>query len=83
MSQECLLSRITYDPLLFGGKPVIRGRPLAVEHVLAQLAAGDTAETLIEAYPWLDREDIQASLAYAQNVLSHERFVPLEVPAAA
>jgi len=83
MNQQDLLSRITCDPQLFGGKPVIRGRRLAIEHVLAQLAAGDTAETLLDGYPWLEPADIQACLAYAQNVLSHEKFVPLEIPAAA
>jgi uncharacterized protein (DUF433 family) len=42
-----LLARITVNPEIFGGKPIIRGRRLAVEHVLGMLAAGDTAETLL------------------------------------
>jgi uncharacterized protein (DUF433 family) len=78
-----LLSRITYNPQLFGGKAVIRGHRLAVEHVLGQLAAGDSMETLLEGYPWLELEDIQACLAYAQAIVSHETFVPLENPVAA
>jgi uncharacterized protein (DUF433 family) len=53
-----LLDRITVDPQIFGGKPIIRGRRLAVEHVLGMLAAGDTLETLLDGYPWLEREDI-------------------------
>lgn len=70
MNEEILLQRITANPEIFGGKPIIRGRRLAVEHVLGMLAAGDTAECLLEAYPWLEPEDIQACLIYAQRLLS-------------
>lgn len=76
MDERKLLERITVDPRIFGGKPVVRGRRLAVEHVLGMLAAGDTAETLVEAYPWLEREDVLACLAYAQRVVGHERVEP-------
>lgn len=65
MKQAELLERITCDPDIFGGKPVIRGRRLAVEHVLDMLAAGDDAATILSGYPWLEPEDIQASLVYA------------------
>ena len=71
-----LLTRITYNPEILGGKPTIRGRRLAVEHVLMQLAVGDTPETLLEGYPWLEREDILACLAYAYSVVANERFMP-------
>lgn len=57
--------RITSMPGIFGGKPVIRGRRLAAEHVLGLLAAGETVETVLAAYPWLEREDVLACLAYA------------------
>ncbi|MCC7104219.1 MAG: DUF433 domain-containing protein [Chloroflexi bacterium] len=76
MNDEELLRRITYNPEIFGGKPIIRGRRLAVEHVLGMLAAGDTPESLIEAYPWLEREDILACLAYAYQAVAHERYEP-------
>jgi uncharacterized protein (DUF433 family) len=46
---------------------------LAVEHVLGQLAAGDTQEDLLKAYPWLEAADILACLAYARRVVGHER----------
>ena len=82
MDAQSLLARITVNPAIFGGKPIIRGRRLAVEHVLGQLAAGDTPETLLEGYPWLEREDIQACLLYAQRVVAHERVEPLAVEAA-
>jgi len=73
MDDKKILQRITVNPDIFGGKPIIRGRRLAVEHVLAMLAAGDSAETLLEGYPWLELEDIQACLHYARKVIGHER----------
>jgi len=78
-----LLDRITFNPHLFGGKPIIRGRRLAVEHILGQLAAGDTIETLLEGYHWLEREDVLACLEYARAAVSAETVAPFPVPAAA
>jgi uncharacterized protein (DUF433 family) len=80
MDEQLLLKRITVNPKIFGGKPIIRGRRLAVEHVLGMLAAGDTPDTILHGYPWLEREDIQACLAYAHRLVGHERIepVPLE-----
>jgi uncharacterized protein (DUF433 family) len=74
VDEDELLSRITVDPAIFGGKPIIRGRRLAVEHVLDMLAAGDSPEAILEAYPWLEREDVQACLVYAKRVVGHERI---------
>ena len=65
MTEQELLKRITVNPEIFGGKPIIRGRRMAVEHVLGMLAAGDTVEDLLQGYAWLEREDIQACMAYA------------------
>lgn len=62
-----LLQRITYNPGIFGGKPIIRGRRLAVEHILGMLAAGDDIDTILEGYPWLERQDVLACLAYAHR----------------
>ncbi len=76
MSEAKLLERITVNQTIFGGKPLVRGRRLAVEHVLGMLAAGDTAESLLEAYPWLAWEDIQACLLYAQRVIGNEHIEP-------
>ena len=58
-----LLQRITSDPDIFNGKPIIRGHRLAVEHVLGMLAAGDTPEAIVAAYPGLEREDVDACVA--------------------
>jgi uncharacterized protein (DUF433 family) len=77
MNEQLLLTRITVNPRIFGGKPIVRGRRLAVEHVLAMLAAGDSPETILQGYPWLEREDIQACLAYARRLVGHERIEPL------
>lgn len=60
MDEQLLLKRITVNPKIFSGKPIIRGRRLAVEHVLGMLAAGDMPDTILHGYPWLEREDIQA-----------------------
>lgn len=76
MNEEQLLARITVDPEIFGGKPIVRGRRLAVEHVLGMLAAGDSEETLLRGYPWLEPEDIRACLVYARRLVGHERIEP-------
>ena len=68
-----LLARITTDPGIFGGKPIIRGHRLAVEHVLGMLAAGDTPDVLLREYPWLEPDDVRACLEYARRLVGHER----------
>jgi uncharacterized protein (DUF433 family) len=77
MDEDLLLQRITVNPRIFGGKPIIRGRRLAVEHVLAMLAAGDPPDALLGEYPWLEPEDIRACLVYARRLVGHERVVPV------
>ncbi len=77
MSEPDLLARITFNPQIYGGKPIIRGRRLAVEHVLDMLAAGDTTETLLAAYPWLEVDDVRACLLYARKMVAQERIEPL------
>lgn len=73
MDEKQLLERITTNPEIFGGKPILRGHRLAVEHVLSMLAAGDTSGTLLKNYPFLEPEDIQACLLYAYKMVAHER----------
>ncbi|MBP9091934.1 DUF433 domain-containing protein [bacterium] len=71
--KDCdLLARITTNKDIFGGKPIIRNRRLAVEHVLSMLEAGDTEKTLLEAYPWLEAADIQACVLF--NEQQHQKF---------
>ncbi len=74
MTEETvLLNRITVRADIFGGKPIIRDMRIAVEHVLGKLAAGDTAETILNEYPFLEPEDIQACLVFAHRSLAGER----------
>ncbi len=77
MDEQKLLKRITVNREIFGSKPIIRGRRLAVEHVLGMLATGDTPQTVLEGYSWLEPEDIQACLLYARMLVGHERIEPL------
>jgi uncharacterized protein (DUF433 family) len=77
MDEQKLLERITVNPRIFDGKPIVRGRRLAVEHVLGMLGAGDSVETILEGYPWLEVEDIRACLIYARRLVGHERIEPL------
>jgi uncharacterized protein (DUF433 family) len=66
--------RITVDPEVFGGKPCIRGLRFPVSRLLGLLAAGETPETILKAYPYLEQEDIQAALSYAA-FLADERVI--------
>ena len=83
MDENELLQRITINPEIFGGKPIIRGHRLAVEHVLGMLAAGDSPEIILQGYPWLEPDDVQACLVYARRLVGHERVEPFNVEAAA
>ena len=78
-----MLERITYNPKIFGGKAIIRGRRLAVEHVLGMLAAGHTHQSVLEDFPWLEAADIQACLLYAARVVGRERIEPVLAEAGA
>ena len=83
MSEAELIRRITSGPATFGGKPIVRGRRLAVEHVLSMLAAGDSAKDILEAYPFLEPDDIRACILYAYKVVAHERVDPFPAESAA
>ena len=67
-----LLARITVRPDVFGGKPIIRDMRIAVEHVLAMLAAGDTVKMILEEYSFLEPDDIQACLLFAHRSMEGE-----------
>ena len=76
MSTAAQLARITFDPNVMGGRACIRGLRLTAGTVLGLLAAGREPREIIDAYPYLEREDIDAALAYAAWRLE-EREVPL------
>ena len=67
MTDSQLLDRITVCPDIFGGKPIIRGMRFSVQQVLGMLAAGDTAETILDEYTFLEPEDIQACLLFGAS----------------
>jgi uncharacterized protein (DUF433 family) len=72
-----LLKRITVDPAVMVGKPTIRGLRITVEQILKALAGGVTVDELLEDYPELEREDIQAVLLYASERISEEQVFAL------
>lgn len=76
MTETDLLARITVNPKIFGGKPIIRGQRIAVEHILGMLAAGDSEQGILHAYPYLNRDDIRACLVYARRLVGRERVEP-------
>ena len=70
--EQELLDRITVNSGIYGGKPIIRGMRVAVEHILGMLAAGDNVQIILEEYPFLEPEDIQACILYAYRSMSGE-----------
>jgi uncharacterized protein (DUF433 family) len=69
--------RIQVNPKVMMGKPVIRGTRLTVELVLRKISEGASEADLMEAYPRLTREDIQAAIRYAADTLAHEETIIL------
>jgi uncharacterized protein (DUF433 family) len=69
--------RITIDPLVLVGKPVVKGTRLAVEFIVDLLAHGWTEAEILRNYPGITPEDIRACLAYASALLHAERVYPL------
>jgi len=60
-----LLQRITRDPAVMGGRPCIRGMRVTVDTIVGLLAAGRTHDEILQAYPYLEPDDIRAALSYA------------------
>ena len=80
MNDEQLLERITTDPKVMVGKPVIRGTRLAVEYILNLLAHDATEDEILAEYDGLTREDIRACLLFATRSLAEASFMPLPAP---
>ena len=81
MKAQQLLERITLNPDVMTGKPVIRGTRLTVQFILGLLAHGASVEDIIEEYKGLTREDIQACLLFATESLENTTFMPLTAEA--
>ncbi len=81
MSDEELLQRITLNPKVLTGKPVVRGTRLSVEYVLNLLAHGAAVAEILDEYEGLAEEDIRACLLFAMKSLEHTELMPLPVEA--
>jgi len=73
MKKEDLLNRITINPDIMVGKPTIRGLRITVEHILQAMASGVSVEEILADYPELEKEDIQAVLLYAAELVNKEK----------
>jgi uncharacterized protein (DUF433 family) len=70
--ETTLLNRITNNPAVLTGKPIIRGMRISVEQILKMLARGISHDDIIQEFPLLEEEDIKACLLYAANKISLE-----------
>jgi uncharacterized protein (DUF433 family) len=78
-AERQLLERITSDPAIFGGKPIIRGLRISVESILGLLAQGEPAAEILKDYPVLVPDDIQACLAYAHAVIANDTLDAIQI----
>ena len=74
-----LLSRITHDREIMGGRPCIRGMRVTVGTIVGLLASGHSTDEILRAYPYLEKEDVQAALSFAAW-RAEEVELPLETP---
>ena len=74
---EQLMRRISIDPEVMVGKPVIQGTRIPVELIVRMLAQGIPENEILQEYPGLQADDIRAALAYAAHVLAHEDVFPV------
>ena len=79
MNTENLLKRITIDPKLVVGKPTIRGMRITVDQILKALAGGISIDELMADYPELEKDDIQAALLYASELVCEERVYAVNI----
>ena len=69
---DTLEGRITFDPKILAGKPIIRGMRISVEMILELLAQGASEREILEDYPQLEPEDLRAALSYAHRLVAGE-----------
>ncbi|MBI3313491.1 MAG: DUF433 domain-containing protein [Candidatus Omnitrophica bacterium] len=80
MDQQ-LKRRITIDPKIMVGKPIIKGTRIPVELIVRLVGQGIPEKEILKEYPKLKPEDIRAALIYAAQVLAHEDVFPINIPA--
>jgi uncharacterized protein (DUF433 family) len=74
-----MLNRITSDPAILGGKPIIRGTRISVEIILEWIASGATRDDIVRKHPNLKAEDVEQALAYAAASVRNEVLLNAEV----
>jgi uncharacterized protein (DUF433 family) len=70
---------IEVNPKIMMGKPVIKGTRITVELILEKLSAGETIEHLLEAHPQINKEQVQAALAFAAQSLKGDTIYPIAI----
>ena len=70
------MERIEVNPAICSGKPVIRGTRILVRNILGMVAGGYTLDRILETFPDLTREDVNAALEYAARVVDEEQVIP-------
>jgi uncharacterized protein (DUF433 family) len=81
MNDTDLLKRITVNPKIFGGKPIVRGMRISVEQVLGLLAQGEKEAAILADLPGLEVEDIRACIEYARAVIAEDTLDAVQVTA--
>jgi len=79
MDRNNLLQRITSNPQIFGGKPIVRGLRISVESIVGLLAQGVSVQDILDNHPALAAEDVQACLAYAHAVIANDSLDDIKV----
>ena len=79
MTDPELLKRITFNPKIFGGKPIVRGMRISVELIMSLLAQGASWDEIVDDYPDLTADDIRACLAYAHAAMADDHFDEIQV----
>ncbi len=73
------MNRITINPKILYGKPIIKGTRISVEFILELLSSGMTTENILKEYPHLKKDDIMAAIEYATTTIKKEEVLPLEI----
>ncbi len=76
--RSTIMSRISVNPNILGGKPIIKGTRISVELVLNLLASGASEDEIMEDYPHISKEDLMACLRYAATALKNEVYLSVE-----
>lgn len=79
MADNKKIERITFDPGIFSGKPIIRGFRISVEMILDLMSQGASIQEILDDYPDLEIDDIRACLAYAKAVIANEEIENLQL----